>query len=394
MQLRSRRSHFSGWPADARPGIYAVTTNPMLPAPVARQRLLLLDSSRDAPALAESPYRGLLLRSVFSEALPSRAIVLEPALGHLADGDIVRVDPQREELRVLFRPSAPQNSLLVTERCNSFCLMCSQPPRDIDDSSLVDEIRRTIELIPRDTPTLGLTGGEPTLAGEGFFDIVRHARNYLPDTELHVLTNGRRFAEQALAARLGALHHPGLRLGIPLYSEQPDLHDFVVQARGAFDETVKGLLNLAAEGIRIELRVVIHRHTYGRLAELARFIARNLPFVEHVALMGLELIGFAKVNLGNLWVDPYDYGPQLVQAVRTLERGGVQAVIYNHQLCVVPESVRSRCVRSISDWKNDYLPECDDCALKAQCGGFFSSGLGLAAHSAHIAPFRHSGLIA
>jgi MoaA/NifB/PqqE/SkfB family radical SAM enzyme len=30
-------------------------------------------------------------------------------------------------------------------------------------------------------------------------------------------------------------------------------------------------------------------------------------------------------------------------------------------------------VRSISDWKNEYHPECVDCSVKEECGGFFFS---------------------
>ncbi|HYW91596.1 MAG TPA: His-Xaa-Ser system radical SAM maturase HxsC [Gammaproteobacteria bacterium] len=313
-------------------------------------------------------------------------VVLDPDLHYLGEGDVVRVNPAKTEVAVLFRRRARYNGLLVTERCNSFCLMCSQPPRQIDDGYLVNDILRTIELMPRETPAFGITGGEPTLAGEGFFSIVRHARNYLPDTELHVLTNGRRFADAELAQRLAAQKHPGLRLGIPLYSDQPDRHDFVVQARGAYDETLKGLLNLGAHGVRIELRVVVHRHTFERLPKLAEFIARNLPFVEHVALMGLELTGFAKVNLDDLWIDPYHYQQQLADAVSILRKACVPVFVFNHQLCVVPESVRPFCVASISDWKNDYLPECSGCSARTECGGFFSTGVSLAKHSDFIRP--------
>ena len=31
--------------------------------------------------------------------------------------------------------------------------------------------------------------------------------------------------------------------------------------------------------------------------------------------------------------------------------------------------------KSISDWKNAYVEECDGCAKRAECGGFFASGI-------------------
>jgi hypothetical protein len=41
------------------------------------------------------------------------------------------------------------------------------------------------------------------------------------------------------------------------------------------------------------------------------------------------------------------------------------------------------CRKSSSDWKNEYLPVCDHCTLRGQCGGFFSS-VANRRHSRHI----------
>ncbi len=109
-------------------------------------------------------------------------------------------------------------------------------------------------------------------------------------------------------------------VGIPIYGAEPSLHDYVVQARGAFDETIRGILNLGQLRQRIEIRVVIHKQTAPHLPEIAEFIARNLPFVEQVALMGLEMIGFARANLEDVWIDPFTYRSELVEAVRRLDR--------------------------------------------------------------------------
>src|SRR5205085_10628520 len=116
---------------------------------------------------------------------------------------------------------------------------------------------------------------------------------------------------KALATRLGDIRHPDLMLGIPLYSDIDARHDFVVQASGAWEETIRGIYHLATAGVRLEIRVVLHQQTYERLPELAELIYRNLPFVEHVALMGLEMFGFTNKNLSVLWVDPADYASHL-----------------------------------------------------------------------------------
>ena len=54
---------------------------------------------------------------------------------------------------------------------------------------------------------------------------------------------------------------------------------------------------------------MIHKQTAPHLVEIAEFIARNLPFVDQVALMGLEMIGFARANMDDVWIDPIDYRP-------------------------------------------------------------------------------------
>src|SRR5258706_4822857 len=107
-------------------------------------------------------------------------------------------------------------------------------------------------------------------------------------------------------------------IGIPLYSDTAFEPDLIVQAPKAFDQTIRGIPNLARHRIPIEIRVVLHRYSVGRLASLADFICRNLPFVQHVALMRLGPIGFGRTSLNALCIDPLDYQQNLGAAVGTL----------------------------------------------------------------------------
>lgn len=285
-------------------------------------------------------------------------------------------------IRVIYRRTSRHNVLFVTERCNSRCVMCSQPPRDLDDGYLVDEILQAISLMSPDTPQLCITGGEPTLYFDGLLKIVDAVKHHLPRTSLHMLSNGRLFSRLAYAKSIASLEHPDFMIGIPLYGDVPERHDYVVQSQGAFDETIFGLLNLARYRQKVEIRFVIHRETLPRMVETARFIARNLTFASHVALMGLEPTGFAKTNFDALWVDPWDYRSELEKAASILQRAGLRTSIYNHQLCILSPTLWSIATQSISDWKNVYLEECEGCSVKAQCGGFFSSNR--SAHSMHL----------
>jgi His-Xaa-Ser system radical SAM maturase HxsC len=314
------------------------------------------------------------------DSVPS--IVGVPNLDYLADDDVVHLYSDGT-VQVLYRRRSEHNSILLTERCNSACLMCSQPPREVQDDYRVDNILQLFELVSPETRELGLTGGEPTLLGDGLLRIVQKGRDVLPNTGLHLLTNGRLFKDAAFAAAFGAIKHPDLMLGIPLYSDVDWRHDYVVQAKGAYDETLEGLYNLAMNGVPIQLRVVLHAQTVDRLPRLAEFIVRNIPFVHHVALMGLEMFGYTLLNLNEVWIDPAAYAPQLEAATRALVLSGIETRIFNHQLCTIPRSVWPFAVKSISDWKNVYLPECESCSVKTDCGGFFQSAT--KRHSAFIA---------
>jgi His-Xaa-Ser system radical SAM maturase HxsC len=220
---------------------------------------------------------------------------------------------------------------------------------------------------------IGFTGGEPTLLGNDLIDLVRIAESYLPRTSLHILSNGRAFEDRDYARKFAEAQHHDLMIGVPIYSDAPDIHNYVVQSENALDETLRGLVNLNRFSIPIEIRVVVHRITKDRLVNLAEFISRNLPYVSHVAFMGLEMTGFARANRDILWVEPDSYSSQLNSAVEFLSVRNIRTSVYNLQMCLMPQSLWPFMRKSISDWKNEYEPECSECDVKEQCGGFFSS---------------------
>lgn len=378
-----------GIEAEAPRALYKISTNPQLPQVLAREMAYLCrggDPPKGYKLYLALEHQRDLLGSLDQRA---RLAVLPASADFIEHGDIVRIVPAERGYRVLFRSGAHHNSILLTERCNHYCLMCSQPPRDVQDDWLIEETRRLIPMLPASMQELGFTGGEPTLYGERLLEILSMTERYLPRTAIHILSNGRRFSDLSFTRAYAAVGHHDLMVGIPLYSDDPSRHNYVVQAERAFDETVLGILNLKRLKQRVEIRVVLHAQTIDRLPELARFIARNLLFVDQVALMGLEITGFTRGNLGALWIDPYDYRDTLEEAVEILSAYGVPVWVYNHPLCVVTDRVRPFCLRSISDWKNEYLPACDRCALRAECGGFFSSAVKYR-HSDHIEPVRAS----
>lgn len=387
LQLSSSRIKLQNFTGVEEPFSIRISENAMLPGPLRRQQCYI---ARERAPHGFGLYLALERDERLVGQIPSgsKLVVVPDDFEYLGDGDVVRVNPSRTAIRTLYRRSSPHNFFLVTEQCNNYCLMCSQPPKVVNDRWLVGEILDTLPLLDPATSEIGFTGGEPTLLGDEFFRILRSCKSWLPNTAVHILSNGRRFADPDFAADYAAVRHPNVMVGIPLYSDLSTIHDYVVQADGAYDNTVRGILNLKRLHQRVEVRVVLHQQTYRRLPHLAEFIARNLLFVDHVALMGLEITGFTRANLADLWIDPFDYQEELRAAVGVLAASGINVSIYNHQLCVLDPQLWRFARRSISDWKNEYMPECDKCALRDQCGGFFSSSK--LRYSDHIKPFTES----
>lgn len=301
-------------------------------------------------------------------------------ISDFTEGDIVSVNSMGG-INNLYRINSYQNTLLFTERCNSNCLMCSQPPKDKDDTKTWYHIHsKTIPLIPKDCFEIGISGGEPTILGDNFFRLVQQITDELPNTSVHVLTNGRNFAKNHLAEKMGKINNPNLMLGIPLYSDYYQQHDYIVQAKHAFSQTILGLHNLNRYNVRLELRIVLHKQTINRLQKLSEYIYKNLPFIEHVTFMGLEHIGYTPHNIDKLWIDPNEYKDKLEDAVLYLANKGMKVSIYNTQLCLLNENSWRYARKSISDWKNEYLPECNLCIKKDDCAGFFRWNLDKSKH--------------
>jgi His-Xaa-Ser system radical SAM maturase HxsC len=300
----------------------------------------------------------------------------------LRDGDVVLIEPDGR-IMVVYKAGSPYNSILATNRCNSLCVMCPQPPcRDPED--LHKNNLQLISLLdPEEVQQLGITGGEPTLLGEDLLTLVQTAKQQLPNTLLTLLTNGRRLKDLEFARALVKAGSPHLLIEIPLFADNDTEHDAVMGAEGSFYETLQGLHNLALLGQPVGLRTILHAMTIQRLTQYAAFVYQNLPFVLQVAFMGMETRGFASKNLAKLWVDPYDYQDQLAHAARYLARRLVPVSIYNHQLCLLPRELWPFARKSITDWKQAYPPACDTCSQREACGGVFGTG---EKHSAFLHP--------
>jgi His-Xaa-Ser system radical SAM maturase HxsC len=375
LKLRGKASRVSGFDREDRSLVIRLRQS--CTQPLADEDAALIREPANLSEATENGFRKFVILNGSGIALEEAEftyVALPEGYDYLNEGDLIGFSPSSGHFRSLFRKSSEHNSFFVTERCNHYCLMCSQPPRAVDDDWLLDEISAALPLVDRATRAFSFTGGEPLLSWQKFIGILSQCCDLLPNTSIHVLTNGRAFADPEVAKAWFYTQHPALSAGIPIYSAIDHIHDYVVQAKGAFDETVMGVLNLKNFGQRVEVRVVLHAITAPRIYETCRWLSRNLPFVDHVALMGLENTGFALANEVALAIDPLDYVTELEKGVECLITAGMPASIYNLPRCILPRSLWPFAVQSISDWKRGFLAECEKCAERQNCSGFFTTG--------------------
>jgi hypothetical protein len=128
---------------------------------------------------------------------------------------------------------------------------------------------------------------------------------------------------------------------------------------------------------------VLQKANADGLSELAQFIVRNLAFCDHVALMGLEVHGYARECQDAVWIDPVDYARPLRDAVMLLAAHGVNVAIFNLPMCVLPREVWGFAEKSISDWKVEYAGPCQACEAKPACCGLFGTSDGQHSRAIH-----------
>jgi His-Xaa-Ser system radical SAM maturase HxsC len=311
-----------------------------------------------------------------SEKLPlfSKAGLVVPSLQPFKDasGDIALIMPDGV-VSLVWEKNSSSNALFLTEACNANCNMCPQPPKPHDPIHSINAHRVLDLLKTENVPQICLTGGEPTLLGKEFISLLDRCVIEHPESQIEVLTNGQTLANFEVAKSIASVCTPKVRFCVSLHADTEDIHDSIVQTKGAYWRTHKGIFNLARFRISTEIRFVICKSNFERLPTLPDFIFRNYPFINHLAIMGLEMTGYALKNENEVWVDPLDYSQELARFAQEARRRNLPVSIYNHQLCVIPPETRYLARQAISDWKQEYISSCELCMLKKECGGVFTT---------------------
>lgn len=292
----------------------------------------------------------------------------------LLDYDVVEII-NNKMIKVLYRDDSEDNAIVVTNQCNSNCIMCpdSDAVRNTKENPDIKKLLEQVRCIPDDTKHITITGGEPGLLKEDLLELLEECKTCLPNTEFLLLTNGRIFSNMDFTNRVKDSIPNDIRIAIPIYADNEKLHDEITRAKGSFRQAIIGIKKLIEKNIDIEIRIVVLKKNYQHLEDIANFIVREIPQVKIINIMALEMTGNAYKNRNQVWINFGEVKEYLYKACITIIKAGIITNLYNFPLCNLDERLYSIAHKSITDYKIRYKEQCEECLAKESCGGFFNS---------------------
>ncbi len=320
------------------------------------------------------------------------------------------------------RPSAPYRmDLAITYRCNNGCAHCyNARPRNFPEITTEKWKEILDRLWKLGIPHIVFTGGEPTLRDD-LPELIAHAEKNGQITGIN--TNGRKLSNPAYLKSLVAagLDH----VQITFESHEPAIHDKMVNAPGAWQQTVSGLRNALTSPLFVMTNTTLLQDNSALLSETLDYLAElGVPTVGLNALIysgrGLTVGSGLKESQLPPMLDiagqkTNDHGQRLIWYTPTqychfdptqMELGvkGCTAALYN--MCIEPDGSVLPCQSyyqplgnlltdswdsiwnhplAVSLRERQAIPsECSGCQLLPECGG----GCPLARQSLKTEPIK------
>jgi radical SAM protein with 4Fe4S-binding SPASM domain len=156
----------------------------------------------------------------------------------------------------------PRLDLALTYRCNNNCYFCYTGGPQTRPELTTAQWKAALDKIwGSGIPQVVFTGGEPTLRDD-LVELVDHARQFVTG----LVTNGRR-----LSALAPELHRVSLDYAqVSLESASPEIHDRMVGAPGAWQETLSGIRAGLTAGLQVTTNTTLTRDNLADFPELIR----------------------------------------------------------------------------------------------------------------------------
>jgi radical SAM protein with 4Fe4S-binding SPASM domain len=168
------------------------------------------------------------------------------------------------------RPSAPYRmDLAVTYRCNNDCAHCyNARERNFPELSTEQWYKILDQLWALGVPHIVFTGGEATLRND-LPELIQHAESNGQITGLN--TNARRLSDMNYVQKLvdAGLDH----VQITVESCEEQIHDQMMQAKGAFKQTIAGVKNALQSNLYVMTNTTMLRTNVHTIPDTLDFLA-------------------------------------------------------------------------------------------------------------------------
>ncbi len=213
----------------------------------------------------------------------------------------------------------PRLDLALTYRCNNDCSFCyTGGPHHVEELATADWLRIIEKVWDSGIPQIVFTGGEPTLR-EDLVALIENSKEFVTG----VVTNGRTLKGLASPLDKAELDY----VQVSWESHLPDVHDRMVGATGAWQETVDGI----REALRIGMSVITNTTlTADNLALFPQTIRAGAEFgLTMMACNTLICSGRVSRDRKEHDVSVEDLKRVLGEAVKTANDAGVRLEWYS-----------------------------------------------------------------
>lgn len=154
--------------------------------------------------------------------------------------------------------------------CNNNCLFCVQADNKLKGNRSFEDIKSDLEDSKDRCDGVVFTGGEVTIRDD-FFDLVKLAKN-LGYKRIQIQTNGRMFSSIEFCKK--TIEAGATEFSPALHGYCREQHDYLTKANGAFNQVVKGIMNLKSLGMKIITNTVVVKSNYVDIPKIAQLLVK------------------------------------------------------------------------------------------------------------------------
>jgi len=195
-------------------------------------------------------------------------------------------------------------------QCNNRCKFCVQgSKRDKLPAKSKKEVEKSLkQAYNKGKREAVFTGGEPTLHPY-FLDLVKFAKK-IGFKEIQIQTNGRMFAYNNFC--LKTIKAGATQFSPAVHGHNPEIHDFLTNSKGSFEQTIQGIKNLKKLNQYILTNTVITSTNASYLPEIAKLLVK----------LGVNQYQFAFIHISGRAEENKDWiVPQKSKIIKYIKKG-------------------------------------------------------------------------